>query len=71
MQSSHGCVICRGGDLTDISQGRAEKNDEQISKVEQQQECHNIISFFWVYFTQIYWYIGKNVFPVPKVWPFW
>ena len=41
-------ISCRGGDLTDISQGRA-LNDEQISKVEQQQECHKLLLGIYIY----------------------
>jgi len=60
-------ISCRGGDLTDISQGRA-LNDEQISKVEQQQECHKLLLGIFYPELLVYW---KNVFPVPMVRPFW
>ena len=48
-------ISCRGGDLTDISQGRAEKNDEQISKVEQQQECHKLLLGIFYPDLLVYW----------------
>ena len=46
---------CRGGDLTDISQGRAEQMTSKPARVEQQQECHKLLLGIFYPDLLVYW----------------